>query len=284
MISMTGYTKLDFKIEDKRFSIIIKALNSNRGLDINIKIPRNWMILENELKKMIENQLIRGKIDFKIIDNNNASETYFNKQKLNAHIKSIKHMIPDLKSEAVLNIAIKFPDIFTPQIFSLNSIIKKEVFKKIMIALHNLDQFRQKEGNALMKEIKLYINMISKVSKQLVSLELKRIKLKKSKILNQIKKEKLEYNPSKLESEMIYYFEKNDITEERIRLQHHILFFREVMKSEIIVGKKLTFITQEMLREINTIGSKANDFEIQKRVVVMKEQVEKIKEQLQNIL
>ena len=83
MISMTGYTKLDFKIEDKRFSIIIKALNSNRGLDINIKIPRNWMILENELKKMIENQLIRGKIDFKIIDNSNASETYFNKQKLN---------------------------------------------------------------------------------------------------------------------------------------------------------------------------------------------------------
>jgi len=151
-------------------------------------------------------------------------------------------------------------------------------------ALGQLNECRKKEGSTLMIVIGGYINRILKISKQLVRLEEKRRKRRKQKLANQIQSAELEVNSSRLEAEMIYYFERNDITEERIRLSHHCEFFLDVMKTEEVMGKKLVFIAQEILREINTIGSKANDFEIQKRVVQMKEQVEKTKEQLQNIL
>ena len=207
-----------------------------------------------------------------------------NKKTLFSYIKSIKKIIPDIDSGAVLNAIMQLPDVFSSETIQINKSVKKEVLQTTLQAIRHINKSRKKEGNVLMKEIKNYINTIFKISKQLVLLESKRIKLKKSKIYNQIKTEKIEYSPSRLESEMIYYFERNDITEERIRLQYHCRFFLEVMKTEQVVGKKLNFISQEILREINTIGSKANNFEIQKKVVIMKEQIDKTKEQLQNIL
>ena len=281
---MTGYTKQYFKIQDTTLSILIKSLNSSKGLDVSIKIPRYLLVLENEIKKLIEKELIRGKVSFLIMDNNHSSSLILNKKKLLSHIKSIKNITPDAGEGFILNAAIKLPDIFSNQEFQINKKVKKEILTNTIKALKVLNKCRNKEGEALMKEIKTYINSIIKTSKQLVLLEKKRLKNRKSKIYNQIKKESINYNPSRLESEMIYYFERNDITEERVRLQHHCVFFLEVMKNENVMGKKLIFISQEILREINTIGSKANDFEIQKRVVNMKEQIEKAKEQLQNIL
>ena len=283
MISMTGYAKSEFKFKKNRYSIIVKSLN-NKALDISIKTPRDLMVLDSQIRKLIETKLVRGKIDVKILDYTSSPNIHLDMNKLDSHIKSINKILPDLKHETILNAAIKLPDVFTAETTLINNEIRDYVLKKIIIVINDLNHFRKKEGKVLMREIKSYVDVILKIAKQLIPLEKKRIKSKKLKLLKEIKKEQIDYNLSRLELEMIYYFERADITEERVRLQSHIGFFLEVLSSETIVGKKLNFITQEMLREINTIGSKANNFEIQKRVVLMKEQVEKIKEQLQNIL
>ena len=150
----------------------------------------------------------------------------------------------------------------------------------------DLNKYRVKEGKRLKQVIKEYINSILKITKELTQLEKKRKSRKKKKLSDQIKSiaNDIAYSSTRLESEMIYYFEKNDITEERVRLQCHCTFFLQIIQKEQIIGKKLIFLSQEILREINTIGSKANDFDIQKCVVKMKENIDKTKEQLQNIL
>ena len=284
MISMTGYTKKDFKIKSNKFSILIKSLNSSKGLDISIKTPRYLIMLEPEIRKLVEKELVRGKISVIIMDNQNSSNLVLDNQKLIGHVKSLKKITPDASSGSILNAVMHLPDIFSSETVTITTIVKKEFLTRILQALQNLTKCRKKEGHSLMKAIKSYINSIVQISKDLVRLEAERVKLKKSKIYNQIKTQNIDHNPSRIESEMIYYFERNDITEERIRLQYHCRFFLEVLKKERVVGRKLNFISQEILREINTIGSKANYFEIQKKVVLMKEQIDKIKEQLQNIL
>ena len=284
MRSMTGYTKEEIKIGDNRFSILIKSLNSLKGLDISIKSPRHLSFIEPELRKLIEKKIIRGKISVLIIEDNNLNKMSLNKDAIFNHVESIKNLIPDADSGSVLNAVMKLPDIFLSDKSKLTLKDKKTILKIMEQGLDQLNDSRKKEGSALMIAIRGYINRILKISKQLVGLEKKRLKKRKLKISNQIQSAELAVNSSRLEAEMIYYFERNDITEERIRLNHHCEFFLDVMKTEEVMGKKLIFISQEILREINTIGSKANDFEIQKRVVQMKEQVEKTKEQLQNIL
>jgi len=288
MFSMTGYAKKDFKIQNHQFSILIKSLNSNKGLDVSIKTPRHLMILEPDIRQLIEKKLIRGKIYVIITENHNGTQLVLDKKKLSAHIENIKSIVPDADLGAILNAAIKLPDVFSSDmVSSYNSKkLEKEILRSVAMTLVSLNRYRKKEGKILIKEIKIYINTILKISKQINALENPRIKRKKDKIARSIKSnlQHVDYSQSKLELEMIYYFEKNDITEERIRLQHHCQFFIENLKNENAIGKKLIFIAQEILREINTIGSKANDFEIQKRVVHMKEEIDKTKEQLQNIL
>ena len=284
MRSMTGYTKEEIKIGDNRFSILIKSLNSLKGLDISIKSPRNLSFIEPDLRKLIEKKIIRGKVSVLIVEDNNINRLSLNKVAISNHVDSIKNLIPDADSGSVLNAVMKLPDIFLSDKSKVTAKEKKTILKTMKQSLDQLNECRKKEGSALMIAISGYINRILKISKQLVVLENKRRKRRKLKIVNQIKSAELEFSSSRLEAEMIYYFERNDITEERIRLNHHCEFFLDVMKNEKVMGKKLIFISQEILREINTIGSKANDFEIQKRVVQMKEQVEKTKEQLQNIL
>ena len=284
MISMTGYSKKDFKLQGVAFSLAIKSLNSTKGCDISIKTPRYLIDLEPQIRKMIQAELIRGKINVLITEDSNHLNLMLNKKKLSSYIKTIKEIEPNADSGAILNAAIKLPDIFTPDKLVISNTIKTSILKIIYKELETLCVVRKKEGEILKKEIKGYLNSIIKISKQLIPLELKRFKNRKLKLQNQFIKSDIGYDSSKLESEMIYYFERGDITEERVRLQHHCNFFNQVMNTEDIVGKKLNFIAQEILREINTIGSKANDFEIQKRVVKMKEEIEKIKEQVQNIL
>ena len=233
---------------------------------------------------MIKKELIRGKVNFLITEDNNRLNLILNKKKLSSYIKSIREIEPKADSGAILNAAIKLPDIFVPDKLVVNKTTKMSILKIISKEINNLNIVRKKEGNILKKEIKLYLNNIIKISKELIPLELKRLKNRKLKIQNQFRKSDIGYDLSKLESEMIYYFERSDITEERVRLQYHCDFFNQVMNTEDSLGKKLNFISQEILREINTIGSKANDFEIQKRVVKMKEEIEKIKEQVQNIV
>ncbi len=286
MFSMTGYTKQDFKIQGASFSIIINSLNSSKGLDLSIKMPWYFTSVEHEVRKLINKKLVRGKISFKILENHSNNKVVLNKKQLKTHIKSIIEITPNVDPGAVLNAAIKLPDIFVSESFKFNRVNKKILLDSVDSGIKDLNLFRKKEGIALMKEIRNYINIIIKVVKQISTLEKKRISKKKDKLQKLIKNSisKTDYNSNRLEAEMIYYFERNDITEERIRLQQHCNFFLDVIKKEGVMGKKLIFISQEILREINTIGSKAHDFEIQKRVVVMKEEIEKTKEQLQNIL
>ena len=288
MLSMTGYAKKDIQIQGHTFSIIVKALNSTKGIDINIKMPRQFMTLDYDIRQLIERTMIRGKIHLMINEGNMSQNIRLDKKKLNSHISTIKKILPDTDPGAILNAAIKLPDVFVSE--SYNLFTSKSFSKKMLTAikqvLTNVTKYRQQEGKTLRKEIKTYIDRILQLSKQLGLMEKARLKNKRSKLLKSIQNNlnNVDYDLSRLESEMIYYIEKYDITEERVRLQYHCEFFLEVLLQKKPMGKKLTFISQEILREINTIGSKANDFKIQKRVVLMKEQIDKAKEQLQNIL
>ena len=284
MISMTGYAKQDFKIQEINFSLSIQSLNSSKGCDIVIKTPRYLIDLESDMRNLIKQELVRGKINLSITENSNSSHLILNKKKINSYIQTMTDIVPTADRGSILNAVIKLPDIFLSEKFKINTKIKNEILKIILKSIDRLNMSRQKEGKSLQKAITKYIKIILKNLKALVPLEINRHKKRKLKILNQFKNDNIEYNASRLESEMIYYFERNDITEERVRLEHHCTFFLQVMRTESIAGKKLNFIAQEILREINTIGSKANDFQIQKRVVKMKEQIEKTKEQIQNIL
>ena len=288
MLSMTGYAKKDIKIQGQTFSIIVKALNSTKGIDINIKMPRHLMILDAEIRQLIENTMIRGKIHLIINEANMSQSILLDKKKLNSHISTIKKILPDADAGVILNAAIKLPDVFVSDSHNLvgSNSFSQKMLKAIKQCLINVTRYRQQEGKILKKEIKSYVDSILRLSKQLSLMEKQRLKNKKSKLLTFIQNNinNVDYDSSRLESEMIYYLEKYDITEERVRLQCHCDFFLEVLFQKKPMGKKLTFISQEILREINTIGAKANDFKIQKSVILMKEQIDKAKEQLQNIL
>ena len=193
---------------------------------------------------------------------------------------------PKSDSGQILNSAISLPDIFTSRAFKITATLKKEFLRIIKTSVLEIVKYREKEGRRMGQAIKMYVSNILTKSKQLIKLEKNRVLTKKAKLLKQIKSlsKEINYNPERLETEMIYYFEKYDITEERVRLKYHCDLFLQILKKEHVVGRKLNFLSQEILREINTIGSKANDFKIQKCVIYMKEEIDKTKEQLQNIL
>ena len=283
---MTGYTKQEFQINNTSFFIVIKSLNSNKGLDISVKLPSYLLDLEKDIKELLIKYLIRGKIDFKISELTPVSNTQLDPIVIQQNMRMLKGIAPDAAEGDILNAAISLPNNFKPSDFKITPKLKKEFLNVTKKVISSLLSYRQKEGRQMKKNIVSYIKNIIKISKQLIRLEKERVKHKKIKIIEQLNliKKDINYNAERLEAEMIYYLEKQDITEERVRLQCHCSFFLEVVEDELAMGRKLTFLSQEMLREINTIGSKANDFEIQKRVVQMKEDLDKTKEQLQNIL
>jgi len=286
MISMTGYAKKVFKIQNTSFFILIRSLNSNKGLDVSIKTPRYLLDLEPDIKKIANTKLVRGKIDIKLSELSVNDSVDLNEKKVKSYMKILKKISPESDSTQLLNAAISLPDVFSSKYFNMTTVLKKDFLKMIDRAISDVVQYRKKEGRQMEKSIKTYINSILTKSQMLVKLEKDRTKTKKEKILKQITSfvKDVDYDPGRLELEMIYYFEKHDITEERVRLKCHCDFFLQILRSEKIVGRKLNFLSQEILREINTIGSKANHFEIQKIVVQMKEDIDKTKEQLQNIL
>ena len=283
---MTGYTKQEFQINNTSFFIVIKSLNSNKGLDISVKLPSYLLDLEKDIKELLIKYLIRGKIDFKISELTPVSNTQLDPIVIQQNMRMLKGIAPDAAEGDILNAAISLPNNFKPSDFKITPKLKKEFLNVTKKVISSLLSYRQKEGRQMKKNIVSYIKNIIKISKQLIRFEKERVKHKKIKIIEQLNliKKDINYNAERLEAEMIYYLEKQDITEERVRLQCHCSFFLEVVEDELAMGRKLTFLSQEMLREINTIGSKANDFEIQKRVVQMKEDLDKTKEQLQNIL
>ena len=280
---MTGFGREEKLINDKKIVIEIRTLNS-KGLDINLKVHESFSFIEEYLRKSVKEQLIKGKIDV-ILDIEDTNEDLllpFNKSKIKAYIKELRKDFKIDESQIISNL------LTGNSYVKSNITFNKSEEKKIKILLDKVIQkqlrYRRIEGETLGKDLEKSLSKINSYINKVVSVEANRIKDKKNKFKSYFNKLNEKYDKSRLEQEIIYYIEKLDINEEIIRLQHHLKFFSSEMKKREIKGKKLSFISQEIGREINTIGSKANNFEIQSMVVNMKEELERIKENVLNIL
>ena len=281
--SMTGFGREEKLINDKKIVIEVRTLNS-KGLDITLKVHESLSFIEDYLRKSVKEKLIKGKVDV-ILDIEDTNEDLilpFNKSKIKAYIKELSKDFKIDESQIISNL------LTGNSYVKSNITFNKSEEKKIKILLDKVIQkqlrYRRIEGEALGKDLEKSLSKINSYIKKIVSVESSRIKDKKNKFKSYFNKLNEKYDKSRLEQEIIYYIEKLDINEEIIRLQHHLKFFSSEMKKKEIKGKKLSFISQEIGREINTIGSKANNFEIQSMVVNMKEELERIKENVLNIL
>lgn len=287
---MTGFGKAECELKDRKVIIEIKSLNS-KNLDIYAKIPGMYREKELEIRNIISKKLQRGKVEFvlyyEITDDNRA--TTINSGVVKNYIDQLKSVADDLNletSEQLLQIAIRLPDTLNTERDKIDENDWKIISHTIINALDKLDEFRIQEGKYLKKDIERRIKIIDDKKNEITPFEIARTEKIKEKLKVSLNKnvDEQDYDKNRFEQELIYYLEKLDITEEKVRLTNHCNYFLEMLDEPESNGKKLGFISQEIGREINTIGSKANDSDIQKRVVLMKDELEKIKEQMLNIL
>ena len=280
--SMTGFGKEEKLINNYNVVIEIRSLNS-KTLDLNLKIDDSLSFIDEYLRKSINKKIIRGKIDMSITINNSNKGLVipFNKQKVKRYIKELKKDFDINESQIISDLLIseKFKDLE----IKLNKNDIKKIKSMIDKSIDKLNSYRANEGKAIVKDLKKSVSKIDSCINEISSFESSRIKDKKNKIKTYLKELENKFDKSRLEQEIIYYIEKLDINEEIIRLKNHLKFFISEINSEYAQGKKLSFISQEIGREINTIGSKANNFKIQSMVVNMKEENEKIKQNIFNI-
>lgn len=288
LLSMTGFGKTTCEVGNKKLTIEIKSLNSKQ-LDLNSRVPANYRDREMEIRNILSNKLIRGKVDFTMYSEmgNTDALTEINTDVVKTYCKQLAQIAEELKIGAtdVLSIAMRQPDAMKTEHEEINDEDWKIISNAIEDAANQLIAFRKQEGIALANDIANRIyniqNLLAKVP-EYETARIDRIKERIRKDLNEfIKAENI--NQDRFEQEMIFYIEKLDITEEKVRLANHCKYFLDTMQQEA-QGRQLGFIAQEMGREINTLGSKANDSELQKIVVCMKDELEKIKEQILNVL
>ena len=284
ILSMTGFGKKEFQYKDKCINIEIRSLNS-KNTDITIRTPNYYRPIDPEIRKKLVNKMQRGKIDLNIhIEyTGDSAPTSINNKIVKAYMKQLEEIGSSTESERI-SMAMRLPDAFSSEKEELNEEEKKILLSNLDMAINDIKGFQKNEGLEMGKDIELRLNLIDSHLKNVVELEITRTEKMREKLLTSIQSLKIEIDPNRFEQEMIFYLEKFDITEEKVRLINHIKYFREVKNEDPPNGKKLGFIVQEMGREINTIGSKANDAHLQKIVVQMKDELEKIKEQLLNIL
>ena len=282
--SMTGYASESFIINTTKFLVEIKSVNS-KNIDLSIRIPQILKSYENDLRKKLTDKLHRGKIEINVSTEGKFSkeDISFNKEIIKKYIKELKR-IDNIEDANYLKIAMDLPNAYESKSAELNNIQTKSLLNKIYSIIAKVDTFRKKEGLETEKDIKDKISKIKNSLNQIKKIEKERIPKKRKKLISELDKIKVEIDNNRFEQEMIYYMEKFDINEEIIRLKSHLILFDESIKSKVPNGKKLGFICQEIGREINTIGSKANDAVLQKHVIDMKENLEKIKENILNIL
>ena len=281
--SMTGFGREEKLINNKKIVIEIRTLNS-KGLDINLKVHDSFSFIGEYLRKSIKEKLIKGKVDviIDIEDTTEALQIPFNKSKIKSYLKELRKDFKIDESQIISNL------LSGNTYVNSNITFTKSEEKKIKILLDKVIQkqlkYRKIEGKAIGNDLSKSVSKINSYISKTISIESNRVEDKKKKFKSYFNELNEKFDKSRLEQEMIYYLEKWDINEEIIRLKHHLKFFSSEMKNKEIKGKKLSFICQEIGREINTIGSKANNFEIQSLVVNMKEELEKIKENILNIL
>ena len=281
---MTGYGKAEAQLRDKNILLEIKSLNS-KNLDISVRLPNEIREIELGLRKIISENLLRGKIDlFVTIEDCSTNQSKsINSTVVNAYINQLRDIYPGDEIE-LLKLAIKLPNTITNKKEVNGKNETNEIEKLLGHAIKDLKRYRLEEGRALKIDLEIRIENILNSLSEIKKFESKRIDRVKKNLKELLNKLNLEVNEDRYEQELIYYIEKYDITEEKIRLKNHIDFFKKSLNSKESSGKKLSFITQEIGREINTIGAKAYDSKIQHLIVRMKDELEKIKEQLFNIL
>lgn len=286
---MTGFGKASKEIGNQILKTEIKSLNSKQ-FDANIKIPSKWRELELEIRTILLDSLIKGKIDccITIETNKGISVNKINEELVKQTYQQLHHLATEIgaNTDRLFEYVLSLPEIRNSEVESeLSEEEKSMFFSMIKEAILNFNNFRETEGAILEKDFIERINIISNLLKEVDVYEQERCNKIKAKLTSKLKELSIEeINGNRLEQEMIYYLEKLDITEEKVRLSQHLEYFKQCMDTEINQGKKLGFIAQEIGREINTLGSKANNADIQTIVVKMKDELEKIKEQLANIL
>ena len=284
IMSMTGYGKKETQFEDKRISIEIRALNS-KSADINLRTPSYIRELDTKIRKRLSIEMNRGKIDLNIhieFDGQNVPNK-INTSVINSYIDQLGSIGDSTISER-LAIAMRLPDTLKSDREILSEKEKNLIFKLLDSVIEDIKSYRLDEGTELEKDMLLRIDMIENHLEAIKKIDPERNDKIEMKLRDSLENLKIEVDANRFEQELIFYLEKFDITEEKVRLKNHLDYYRKIMKSDVPVGKKLGFISQEIGREINTIGSKANHAELQKIVVQMKDELEKIKEQLLNIL
>jgi len=283
---MTGYGKAEHSFDNKNISVEIKTLNT-KNIDLKIRIPVNYKEKEMPIRKLLSNQLKRGKIDVSITvdDLEEKPKNNINTKILKAYLEQLKTIKPDADETQLLVASLRLPDVLQPEQEVINEAEWQAVKHTLQQAVDKVNKYRRDEGAALEKDLRIRIQDIQKGLENIKKLDGERLIKIKNKLKEALDKLQIEVDNNRFEQELIYYLEKFDINEEKVRLQNHLQYFlKELEAGYEMKGKKLGFISQEIGREINTIGSKANDSNIQQEVVKMKDALEKIKEQVLNIL
>lgn len=282
--SMTGYGKSVIQLPTKKISIEVKSLNS-KNLDLNTRIPSLYREKELGIRKLIASKLERGKVDFSLYMEITGEETstQINKTVVKQYIKQLKEVV-DGDATELLKMAIRLPDAVTTERDEMDEDEWEEIATEINTALEKIQQYRLDEGQSLESEFFDRVKNISDLLDAIIAMDPERIEGVRERLHKGVAELKEKVDENRFEQELVFYIEKFDITEEKVRLKNHLDYFILALNSDDSNGKKLGFISQEMGREINTIGSKSNYAPMQKLVVQMKDELEKIKEQLLNVL
>ena len=283
--SMTGFGKASVQLPTKKITVEIKSLNS-KGFDLNMRLPSVYREMELGLRNQAAHILERGKVDFSVFieSTSEVTSTKVNAPIIRAYMDQLEAIYPMSDPTELMKMAIRMPDALKTERDEIDENDWQEIQQQINEALANIKDFRIAEGASLEREFVMRIENIRSLMNSAVALDSERIETVKTRLRTAIEDLKATVDENRYEQELIYYLEKYDITEERVRLDNHLNYFLETMQGEGSNGRKLGFIVQEMGREINTMGSKANHSEMQKMVVQMKDELEKIKEQILNVL
>ena len=283
--SMTGFGKATLQLPTKKITIEVKSLNS-KELDLNVRMPSLYREMELGLRNLIASKLERGKIDFSIYIESTAEQTStrVNVPIVKAYINQLREVYADADETELMKMAVRMPDTMKVEREEIDESEWATIQTVIEEALQNILNFRKDEGESLEKEFQLRIGNIRQFMNEALALDPERVQAIKDRLQTAIAELQVNVDENRFEQELIYYLEKLDITEEKVRLTNHLDYFLDTIKGTEANGRKLGFITQEMGREINTMGSKSNHAQMQKLVVQMKDELEKIKEQVLNVL
>ena len=287
--SMTGFGKGEAALRNKKITVEIRSLNSKQ-LDLSLRLPAVYRQSEYEIRNLIARTIQRGKVDVFVTVESQAVETSarINREVFREYLRQMNDTLSfsgiDAGYDAILPVIMRLPDVVATEAKAISEEEHAALLAAVEAAAAHLDAFREQEGAILIADLLRRVELIEQYKTEVVPFEKARTETVKARILDNLSKLAVDVDRNRLEQEMIFYLEKLDITEEKVRLTNHCNYFREVASSEEGAGRKLGFIAQEMGREINTMGSKANEPNIQILVVKMKDELEKIKEQVLNIL